>query len=60
MEYLEWTINILPPIIAVASAVAAVTPTPVDNEALRWLRRIVDVLALNVGKAKNAGEVVNE
>lgn len=48
--------------IAAASAIAALTPTPKDdklvNGAKRWagkLYRIIDLLALNIGKAKETG-----
>lgn len=36
-----------------ASAIAALTPTPKDDGVLRVLRKIIDVLALNVLGAKN-------
>lgn len=39
--------------IAVASAIAAVTPTPRDDEWAGKLYRIVDALALNVWRAKD-------
>jgi hypothetical protein len=39
-------------IIAAASAVAALTPTPRDDRVLGKLYKIVDLLALNVGFAK--------
>ena len=49
--------------IAAASAIAAITPTPKDdqfvNGANRWVSkayRILDLLALNVGKAKQTGK----
>ena len=40
-------------IIAAASAIASLTPTPVDDGIVRKLRKVVDVLALNFGNAKN-------
>lgn len=49
--------------IAAASAIAALTPTPKDDQfvdgAKRWVSkayRIIDLLALNVGKAKQTGK----
>ncbi|PWR19233.1 hypothetical protein DKG75_19605 [Zavarzinia compransoris] len=39
-------------VIAAASAIAALTPTPVDDGIVRLLRRVVEVLALNVGNAR--------
>lgn len=41
--------------IALASAIAAVTPTPKAGTALAKLYSIIDFLALNVGKAKDDG-----
>jgi len=40
-------------IIGFASAVAALTPTPRDDMGLGRLYRLVDILALNVGFAKD-------
>ena len=49
--------------IAAASAIAALTPTPKDDQfvdgAKRWVSkayRILDLLALNVGTAKQTGK----
>ena len=49
--------------IAAASAIAALTPTPKDDQfvdgAKRWVSkayRILDLLALKVGKAKQTGK----
>lgn len=39
-------------VIAAASAVAALTPTPRDDRILSRLARFVDLLALNVGHAR--------
>jgi hypothetical protein len=39
-------------VIAAASAVAALTPTPRDDKILGKLAKIVDLLALNIGYAK--------
>ena len=50
-------------VIAAASAIAALTPTPKDDQfvsgAKRWvskLYRVIDILALNVGRAKDKGK----
>ena len=40
-------------IIAIASLVAAVTPTPKGDKLLGKLYKVIDVLALNIGKAKD-------
>jgi hypothetical protein len=39
-------------IVAGASAIAAVTPTPKDDEFIGKILKMVNALALNVGKAK--------
>ena len=43
---------ILTSVVAVASAVAALTPTPKDDTIVAKIYKVVDWLALNVGKAK--------
>ena len=40
-------------IVAAASAVAALTPTPTDDSLVAKAYKIVDWLALNIGKAKD-------
>lgn len=40
-------------VVAAAAAIAALTPTPKDDGVIRVIRKIIDTLALNVGKAKN-------
>lgn len=48
--------GIVTAVIALASAIAAATPTPKAGSVLAKLYFIVDFLALNVGKAKDAGK----
>ena len=38
--------------VALASAIAAMTPTPKDDGIVKKLYKLVDLLAMNVGKAK--------
>jgi hypothetical protein len=40
-------------LIAAAAAIAALTPNPKDDSAVRWVRQIIDTLALNFGNARN-------
>ena len=40
-------------IVAIASLVAAVTPTPQGDKWLAKLYKVIDFLALNIGKAKD-------
>ncbi len=39
-------------IVSTASLVAALTPSPKDDQFLSKIRKCIDVLALNVGNAK--------
>lgn len=45
--------NVAFSIIAIASSIAAVTKTPKDDEWIGKVYKIIDVLALNVGYAKD-------
>lgn len=45
-------IAILTGVVTVASAIAALTPTPKDDTIVGKAYKVVDWLALNVGKAK--------
>lgn len=40
-------------IVTIASLIAASTPTPKDDEWVAKLYRFVDLLAINIGKAKD-------
>ncbi|MDA7514295.1 hypothetical protein N8508_00740 [bacterium] len=44
--------NIATAVVAVASIVAAVTPTPKDDVWIAKLYSFIDICAINVGKAK--------
>jgi len=46
-------IAILTSLVAAASSIAALTPTPTDDTWVAKAYKIVDWLALNVGKAKD-------
>ena len=52
MEYLFDLFNILTAAVALASAVAAMTPTPTDDLWVAKAYKLLDVIALNIGKAK--------
>ena len=57
LEHKEALIGILTSVVAVASAIAALTPTPKDDTIVGKVYKVLDFLALNVGKAKDkAGE----
>ena len=42
----------LPVICCVCSAIAATTPTPVDDKLWAKFYKLIDMFALNIGKAK--------
>tara|TARA_R110000765_G_scaffold264112_1_gene363704 strand:- start:177 stop:338 length:162 start_codon:yes stop_codon:yes gene_type:complete len=52
MDQLIELINIATALVASCSAIAAVTPTPKDDTMIAKAYKIVDLLAINVGKAK--------
>ena len=52
MEYLFDLFNILTAAVTLASAVAAMTPTPKDDIWVAKAYKFLDVIALNIGKAK--------
>ena len=52
-ENKEGILQVVTAVIAAASAIAALTPTPKDDGLLKKLARIIDLLALNVFRAKD-------
>jgi hypothetical protein len=48
---LDW-VNYATLAVAIASTIASLTDTPKDDKVVAKLYKIVDLLALNVGKAK--------
>lgn len=44
--------NIATAVISVASIIAALTPTPKDDVWMVKVYRFIDILAINIGKAK--------
>jgi hypothetical protein len=50
----EW-FSIVSAIVVLASTVAALTPTPAPGTSIASLYKVIDVLALNIGKAKQKG-----
>lgn len=60
MSFLVWVIdnigtivNIATAIVTAASGIAALTPTPKDDTIAKAAYRVIDTLALNIGKAKD-------
>tara|TARA_R100001510_G_C7619344_1_gene180639 strand:+ start:647 stop:808 length:162 start_codon:yes stop_codon:yes gene_type:complete len=52
MEFILNVVSVVTGIVTVASIVAALTPTPKDDVWIGKLYKVIDVLAVNVGKAK--------
>ena len=52
MDVIADIANIATAVISVASVIAAPTPTPKDDEWMAKLYRFIDILAINIGKAK--------
>ena len=46
-------VNVVPWIVMGASAIAALTPTPKDDVWIAKIYKIIDLLAINIGKAKD-------
>lgn len=57
MQYItenwEQLLTVAAGVIATASAVAVLTPNTIDNKVVSLVRKLVDLLALNFGNAKN-------
>ena len=56
MELILEIFNIVTAAVALASGIAAVTPTPKDDEWVAKAYKFIDMIALNVGLAKEKGE----
>ena len=54
MNLVQWITTI----VTIASIVAASTPTPKDDEWIGKLYKFIDLLAVNIGKAKQQAPVV--
>ena len=58
METLMSLVQWITTIVTVASIIAASTPTPKDDEWIGKLYKLIDLLAVNIGKAKQEAPVV--
>tara|TARA_R100001460_G_scaffold20623_1_gene42609 strand:- start:275 stop:472 length:198 start_codon:yes stop_codon:yes gene_type:complete len=54
MSLVQWITSI----VTIASIVAASTPTPKDDEWIGKLYKLIDLLAVNIGKAKQQAPIV--
>jgi len=57
IEFLKENVwfNVFTALVALASAVAAATPTPKEGSKLSKAYKLIDWLAINLGKAKDKG-----
>ena len=53
MEAISNIIGLITLIVTASSIVAAITPTPKDDVWIGKLYKLIDLFALNIGKAKN-------
>ena len=53
----EW-LGIITGVVCAASIICALTPTPKDDEWIGKLYKLIDLLAVNIGKAKQQAPVV--
>ena len=53
MDFIVTALLTIASVVAIASLVAAITPTPVDDGWLKKLYASVEVLALNIWRAKD-------
>ncbi len=57
IENKDQLFGVVTSIIAAASAIAALTPTPKDDTVIGKLYKLIDWCALNIFKAKDSGDV---
>lgn len=50
---MEKFLTILPVIISIAAIISAATPNKTDNKILDAILKIINILGINIGKAKN-------
>ena len=62
LDFFEWTVRwaqIIPWLVMGASAIAAITPTPKDDAWIGKAYKVLDFIALNIGKAKDTAQSKN-
>lgn len=52
MDSIIFIISVIPDLVMAASIICAITPTPKDDEVLSKAYKILELLAINIGKAK--------
>ncbi len=53
VEHIPQILEVASYIIAAAAVIATVTPTPKDNSVIAKIKKVLDFLAMNFGKAEN-------
>lgn len=56
LDELPAIITALTTIVASANAITAVTPSKTNNETLNRIQKVLNILALNIGRNKNADD----
>jgi hypothetical protein len=62
LDFFEWIVRwsqIIPWLVMGASAIAAITPTPKDDAWIGKAYKVLDFIALNIGKAKDTAQSKN-
>jgi hypothetical protein len=59
MDVLLNLISVVTGIVCAASIICSLTPTPKDDALIGRLYKIVEIAALNIGKAKEPGANIN-
>ena len=54
IENFEAILGAATAVVTAASVIAALTPTPTDDGIVKFIYKVVDFLALNIGKAKDS------
>ena len=49
-------VTVITTVVSAAAAISAITPTKTDDKVMSSILRVVNVLGLNVGKARNADD----
>ena len=53
LQFINEFIALIPTIVKCASLICAATPTPKDDEIVAKIYKFIDLLAINIGKAKD-------
>ena len=57
MDFILNIISVVTGIVCAASIICSLTPTPKDDEAIGRLYKLIEIAALNIGKAKEGATI---